>query len=99
MSGWESPVGGWEETYLRVALLDLAPFAAVQQVTSRGELLGDRLWVEEASPAGMFDRPLLPRFGKLVAMSAGPWAAGGRPPPGAPSSQVPIPDRRRACIE
>lgn len=64
--GARAPV--WEELHLRVALSDLAPFAAVQQVTVRGEVLGDRLWVEEAPRAGVFDPPLLPRFQKLVAV-------------------------------
>jgi hypothetical protein len=62
--------GALEETYLRVALSTVAPFAAVQQVRLRGELLGDRLWVEEAPRTGVFDPPLLPRFRKLVAVLA-----------------------------
>jgi hypothetical protein len=62
--------GALEETYLRVALSTVAPFAAVQQVRMRGELLGDRLWVEESPRTGVFDPPLLPRFRKLVAVLA-----------------------------
>jgi hypothetical protein len=60
----------WEELYLRVSLSSLARFAAVQQVTLRAEMLGDRLWVEEAPRAGVFDPLLLPRFRKLVAVLA-----------------------------
>jgi hypothetical protein len=60
----------WEELYLRVALSDLGPFAAVQQVSLRGERLGDRLWVEEAARPGVFDPPLLSRFQRLVAVLA-----------------------------
>jgi hypothetical protein len=68
--GLPSGRGALEETYLRVALSTVAPFAAVQQVRLRGELLGDGLWVEEAPRTGVFDPPLLPRFRKLVAVLA-----------------------------
>ncbi len=60
--------GAVEELYLRVALSGLAPFAAVQQVMLRGEMLGDRLSVEEAPRAGVFDPILLGRFARLVAV-------------------------------
>jgi hypothetical protein len=62
--------GALEELYLRVALSGLAPFAAVQQVTMRGEQVGNRLFVEEAPRSGVFDPPLLGRFRKLVAVLA-----------------------------
>ena len=62
--------GALEELYLRVALSGLAPFAAVQQVTLRGEPLGDRLLVEETPRSGVFDPPLLRRFQQLVAVLA-----------------------------
>jgi hypothetical protein len=59
--------GAVEELYLRVALSGLAPFAAVQQVTLRGETVDDLLLVEEAPRAGVFDPILLSRFARLVA--------------------------------
>jgi hypothetical protein len=62
--------GALEELYLRVALSGLAPFAAVQQATLRGEPLGDRLLVEETPRSGVFDPLLLRRFQQLVAVLA-----------------------------
>jgi hypothetical protein len=67
---------GLEELYLRVSISDLAPFAAVQQVRLRGDLLPgsaaegafpEALIIEETARAGVFDPVLLPRYQRLVA--------------------------------
>ena len=67
--------GPLEELYLRVSISDLVPFAAVQQVSVRGELLGDVLVIEEAPRTGVFDPVLLPRMQKVVAILVEPGAA------------------------
>jgi hypothetical protein len=59
--------GPIEELYLRVSISDLVPFAAVQQVRLRAELIGEGLLIEEAPRTGVFDPILLPRLRTLVA--------------------------------
>jgi hypothetical protein len=60
--------GPLDELYLRVSISDLVPFAAVQQVSMRGQLEGDELMIEEAPRTGVFDPVLLPRMQRLVAV-------------------------------
>jgi hypothetical protein len=60
--------GALEELYLRVSISDLVPFAAVQQVSVRGQLSGDDLLIEEAPRTGVFDPVLLARMQRLVAI-------------------------------
>jgi hypothetical protein len=60
--------GPLDELYLRISISDLVPFAAVQQVNVRGQLLGDDLIIETAPRTGVFDPILLQRMQRLVAI-------------------------------
>jgi hypothetical protein len=60
--------GPLDELYLRVSISDLVPFAAVQQVNVRGQLVGEDLIIEETPRTGVFDPILLQRTQRLVAI-------------------------------